>query len=77
MTLVYELIFSCSRTGIPLRFMAVPCAECTLFCRSCDKPYRPSGQDIGSRDFFLACRDNHSVFCQFYILRLPRIRGIR
>ena len=32
---------------------------------------------IGRRDFFLACRDNHSVFCQFYILRLPRIRGIR
>ena len=57
--------------------MAVPCAECTMFCRSCDKPYRPSGQDIGRRDFFLACRDNHSVFCQFYILRLPRIRGIR
>ena len=46
--------FSCSRTGIPLRFMAVPCAECTLFCRSCDKPYRPSGQDIGGISFWLA-----------------------
>ena len=66
MTLVYELIF----------LVLVPASLFDLW-QYRDKPYRPSGQDIGRRDFFLACRDNHSVFCQFYILRLPRIRGIR
>ena len=76
MTLVYELIFLVlvPASLFDLWQYRVPNALCFA---ACDKPYRPSGQDIGRRDFFLACRDNHSVFCQFYILRLPRIRGIR
>lgn len=77
MTLVYELIFLVlvPASLFDLWQYRVPNALC--FAALVISLIGPSGQDIGRRDFFLACRDNHSVFCQFYILRLPRIRGIR
>ena len=73
MTLVYELIFLVlvPASLFDLWQYRVPNALCFAAL------VISLGQDIGRRDFFLACRDNHSVFCQFYILRLPRIRGIR
>ena len=75
MTLVYELIFLVlvPASLFDLWQYRVPNALCfaALVISLIGHLDRISAAGI------LACRDNHSVFCQFYILRLPRIRGIR
>ena len=74
MTLVYELIFLVlvPASLFDLWQYRVPNALCfaALVISLIGHLDRISA---GGISFWL----NHSVFCQFYILRLPRIRGIR